>query len=108
MKLRRDTKTPPKVSVVNCCDSEEVRICTRDKLSPNTNVIAREMTASTTRFEMDRKVMIFLNSVHNIDCSMMSIQKAKPSTCWLKTYNFQSLLKLPRGMEICGPLINLW
>lgn len=48
---------------------------------------------------------VFLNCFSSID-KKLNAEKKKPT--WIRTYNFMSLLNLPRAMELYGPLVNLW
>ena len=90
IELKNDTKTTPRLSVVHRCTSDKVHKYICNLLSTITIVMIKEVTALRNPSEMDREVMIFFNSVHTVDSSMMNMYIPSSIPFWLKKYNFQS------------------
>ena len=65
IELKNNTKNPPRLSVIHCA-SDDVHKCIGNMLSTIAIVTIREATVSRDHSEMDREIMIFLNSVHMI------------------------------------------
>jgi len=109
--LKSNNGMVPKVVDDNNCCLGDINHCIGSLLSMVAIVMTKEVDTKTTPYEMDREIKIFLTNIDNIDSRMInnkSKKSMKRAYYWIRKYNYQSLLNLPRAMQIRGPLVNCW
>ena len=67
----------------------------------------RSKIDTETPIAMEREIKLFLSNI-NIIQELLSSKKNNEKPIWLKKYNFQSLLNLPKALIEFGPLVKLW
>ena len=71
------------------------------------SIIMRSKIDTETPIAMKREIKLFLSNI-NIIQELLSSKKNNEKPIWLKKYNFQSLLNLPKALIQFGPLVKLW
>lgn len=55
-----------------------------------------------------RLIRLYLNSIHRLDTAMRDEPSEAKKPIWLSSYNFLSLLNIPKQVAKLGPLRNRW
>ena len=71
------------------------------------SIIRRSKIDTNISIAMEREIKLFLSNI-NIIQQLLSTKKNNEKLIWLKKYNFQSLLNLPKALIEFGPLVKLW
>ena len=107
LQLKSNSEDPPKLLDNKGCRVTDINQCVGSLLLMVSCVMVRSVHINTTPYEMEWEAKLVINIVHNVDIIMNKGNDKDYIPDWLSKYNFQSLLNLPKAMELYGPLINL-